>query len=244
MSNIVHFSNTSELDSLYCFPFAGGAPSVYFPLSESLNGIFNISAINFPGKGVLIGEPSLKSMDQLMEYAFSALEYDRAFDKPYYIMGYSLGSKVATMLIEKIAKQGLPLPRKVYLCASEPPNCKTSRKPSKGMSDDEFIELLKSMNGTSNDILDNKELMDIYLPSIRADFNISDSFYKDAPDRPFCVEAVIIYGNYDHFLSSENIELWSKFYNKTSFFDLEEGHFFLTERPSLIKEIIISSIDK
>jgi surfactin synthase thioesterase subunit len=244
MSNVVLFNSTQRVSTVYCFPYAGGGPSVYYPLSKRLDGFLNVAAINFPGKGASIATPPLQSMSELVEFAFSELEADGAFSGSYYLLGYSLGSKIVAMLLEKITSLGLRLPETVFFCASTSPEHAVLRESSKLMTDNEFLELLRSMGGTPRELLDNRDIMNIYLPAIRADFNISDEFINEAPKTPYDVNVVVLYGTQDEYLTEKLMSSWAK-YSQTPILikSVNEGHFFINTRPDLVEEVIRLSIE-
>jgi medium-chain acyl-[acyl-carrier-protein] hydrolase len=92
---------------------------------------------------------------------------------------------------------------------------------------DEFIQRLRDLKGTSEEILAEPELLEIVLPVLRADFEVVQT-YKYRPAAPIQTPITAFSGIDDNFVSRPEIEAWSR--ETASTFKSREfrgGHFFL-----------------
>lgn len=239
MTSIINFSKKNFSNKLYCFPYAGGSPAIYYPWSELLPDTIHVAAIQFPGKGSALFDEPYHTMDELVSGAYNALLVDGAFERDYYLFGHSLGAKVVIMLTKEIFDRGGTLPKKIFLSGSASPEEKITRTISKGMTDDEFVSLLRDMNGTPDAVLENKELLSLCLPAIRADFMLSESFFAKAPDRALPVKAVVLYSETDNHVPTEHVYKWQKFIEpKINFIKIDGDHFFVDNNQSMVTDAI------
>lgn len=235
MTSIINFSDNVDANTIYCFPYAGGSTSIYYPWSQLLSQTLNVCGVQFPGKGGALFEPPIRSMEGLIKNAYKALNSDNAFDGDYYLFGHSLGAKVVIMLTIEIARRKKRLPNKIFLSGSSSPEEKVRRTISKDMNDDEFVSLLREMKGTPEEVLNNKELLSLCLPAIRADFEISESFTSPAPETKIPVEAVVLYSDSDVHVLSEHVFKWQNFVEpKINFIKIDGDHFFVDNNRDMV----------
>ena len=106
------------------------------------------------------------------------------------------------------------------------------------LSDDEFIQAMRNFNGTSEDVLQHSQMMQLLLPTLRADFTICETYvYKD--EMPLDCSISVFGGQQDHTVSYDALMAWSV--QTSRFFDLHMfsgNHFFLhPARMQLLQKI-------
>ena len=122
---------------------------------------------------------------------------------------------------------------------------KHKNKYSKGkfyLDEEQFIEKIRNYGGTPEVVFQEQQLMDIFLPILRADFSLNDS-HTYRPEKLFNCPITAFYSPNDKIAEKAYVEEWEK--QTTSKFDLhmiEGGHFFINEHKERILKIISTDI--
>src|SRR5437763_15337105 len=152
---------------LFCFPYAGGGDSVFRAWQKGLSEAIEVCPVQLPGRGARISEPPFTELSPLVRAAAQALAPH--LDKPFAFFGHSMGALICFELARHLRKDGGPQP--VHLFVSGRCGPQTPREPFAGdLPDSEFQEMLRRYNGTPEEVLENRELMELLLPAVRADF--------------------------------------------------------------------------
>lgn len=153
------------------------------------------------------------------------------FDKPFAFFGHSLGGRMAFALARHLSEQRMPLPRHLFLsgCAPQP-----SRVQRHELPDQELLKEIRAMNGAPPEALANVELMELLLPTIRADFALAEDCVPRTEARvPVPVTAFA--GQADPEARLEQARHWAR--HTTGGFESVElpgDHFFLHEPTRLL----------
>jgi len=221
---------------LYCFSYAGGGAHAYNGWQTALGPDIEICAIELPGRGSRMLEEPYTSMQKLITELAHVLATQDA--TPFLFFGHSLGGLVAFELARFCARYALPMPSKLIISGTDAPQ---HRSPSKGMHkmpDDELIKALGKYNGTPPEVLKHRELMEMMLPMIRADFSLAANYeYRNAPllDIPITVYA----GKLDDHLLLHQIANWQKeTTNRCTVHWFEGDHFYITPEKALLYECL------
>jgi surfactin synthase thioesterase subunit len=150
--------------------------------------------------------------------------------EPYALFGHSLGALVAFELSRELRRCGLPLPQTLIVSGRRAPTVKASEPPLHQLPDTDFLaELIRRYDAIPRVILDEPELMTLFLPVLRADFALFETHeHRDEP-RLDC--ALGIYGGTGD-PQTEQMEGWADLVAgpcHRRWFD--GGHFYLAERP-------------
>jgi medium-chain acyl-[acyl-carrier-protein] hydrolase len=210
---------------LICFPYAGGGAASFFSWADLLPTNIELIAIQPPGRASRIDEPPINEMDQLVDSLMSVA--DLLVDKPYVVFGHSLGSRVAFEFMRRCQSAGQRLPQHFIASASRGPHVRSLKEAISDLPDDAFLQELKRLNGTPEEILNNKELMAIYLPLIRADFKISESYHLET-DVQFDLPLTVFGGTCDHDVPERHLNSWQDLFTQPLSLHLVNGdHFFI-----------------
>jgi len=98
-------------------------------------------------------------------------------------------------------------------------------------------ELFK-LEGTPKEILENSELMNIFLPILRSDFKIVERYtYKEKKDKLDC-NFTVLYGKDDDMRINEICDWQKHTHQKCNFVKFSGGHFFINNHTEEIIQII------
>jgi medium-chain acyl-[acyl-carrier-protein] hydrolase len=221
---------------IFFFPYAGGGPSVFTKRSTELPDNLEAQIAHYPGRGSRHNEPPVKTLTNLVEELFQAIQ--PLLDNPYIFFGHSMGGTVAFELARSLLQNGLLQPSALFISACTAPQIPSPHTPIHTLPDDEFLGSLIKLGGIPNEILQNKELLELLLPVIRADFELIET-YKYIPDEPLDCPIFAFGGRDDPRVSREQLESWAMQTNarfQSKYFDGD--HFF----GNTAKEPIVSEI--
>ena len=163
---------------LFCFTPAGSGPTTYTQNGwAELPPSIEVMPVLLPGRAQRIGEPALRSVEEMASGAFAALRPMLA-ERPYALFGHSLGASVAlefARLVAAEAAAGLPQPKHFIASARLPAGSPTAGPRLTAIADDRaFITAIHGKYGTLQMVLDSPELMEMVLPMMRADFGAAE----------------------------------------------------------------------
>lgn len=199
-----HRSNPDARMRLFCFSYAGGGASIYRSWHEALPSDIELCAIQLPGRENRAGEAPFTRMTPLLETVAASL--DPYLDRPFAFFGHSMGALVSFELSRYLRRTRATSPIALYLGAFRAPhrpnpNIKIHHLPS------EVFKVVLRAEGIAEMVLQNAELMEAMLPTLRADFEVCDTYeyYEEAPlDCPL----TIFGGLEDVRISRTDLEGW------------------------------------
>jgi medium-chain acyl-[acyl-carrier-protein] hydrolase len=127
-------------------------------------------------------------------------------EKPFAIFGHSMGALIAFELTRTLqAKYGL-VPTHLL-----PSGCYAPHLPDPflmhHLSDKEFLEKLRELNGMPAEVLNTPELLELVFPTIRADFELTET-YKYTPGPRLSCPITAFTGTQDPMASDAEVEAW------------------------------------
>ncbi len=221
---------------IFIFPYAGGGVSSFKNWGDQF--MFNkVYFAQYPGRENRFSEKAISNIDILVKELFENMKEIFDFKSPYYFFGHSMGTKIAYELALKIKENGLSNPDGIIISAGRAP-CYKEPNPIYHLDDEEFIEGLRRYDGTPNEILDNKDLIGIFLPTLRADFMI-DEAYQDIAGKKLESKILGLMGDIDEEMELEELLKWQDYTTKDFSYKYIEGkHMFVnTSSESVIKAI-------
>ncbi|WDE03340.1 thioesterase [Thalassomonas viridans] len=219
---------------LICFPYAGGNAATYTPWTKQLGENVDLIAIQAPGRAARLFETPYDEMEPLVDELLPLIV--PLLDKPVIFFGHSLGSRVAFELLTRLKARGLSLPVHFIASGSAGPQEKALRKPTYHLSDDEFKAELSDLNGTPKAVLENEELMSLFLPLLRADFKIAET-YRYTSDITLDCPLTILGGEDDTDIPLSRLQTWQEFFSSPADIQMLSGdHFFIDNHAHLVTD--------
>jgi medium-chain acyl-[acyl-carrier-protein] hydrolase len=209
---------------------------VFRDWSDGLPGDVEVCPIQFPGRGTRMVEPPYTRLSLLLEALGQALL--PFLDKPFALFGHSLGSLVSFELARQICANRRVRPVRLFVSAGPAPQIPRRNSPIHDLPKKEFMAELRQLNGMPADLLGNQELMDIVLPSLRADFELFDS-YRYLSGAPLNCPISAFGGLSDQRVSRDDLEAWRDQTAISFTIRMFPGdHFFLKSTQSLLLEAV------
>jgi medium-chain acyl-[acyl-carrier-protein] hydrolase len=190
---------------LFCFPYAGGGALIYRPWASSLPPEIEVRAIQLPGRETRLAEPPFTRLAPLLAALTQALEPH--LNAPFAFFGHSLGALICFELARNLRRLGLPGPAHLCVSGRVAPQLPLRRPPIHTLPDPEFIEQLRRLNGTPDEVMRNKELRALILPLLRADFALHET-YSYTPEPPLECPISAFGGQDDDRAPQEYLAAW------------------------------------
>ncbi|NOJ72890.1 thioesterase [Paenibacillus alvei] len=224
---------------LFCIPFSGGSAEVYRKWSKSLHSDIQLFPVELPGRGKRIFEPLLDDIDTIVKDITATIAGNVASNDDYAIYGHSLGSLLAFETYYKLIENGVHKPQHIFFSGRNAPQNKHSRTSIHRLPDEQFLHAVMNYGGNTHEIIENQELLDLFLPILRADFKISETYcHQEKTDKIAC-DITIINGRNDHSASMYDMSEWSYYAGRAAtFHTVDGGHFFITENYEPVVDII------
>ena len=228
---------------LICFPYAGGGASIYRPWSDNLPPTIEVCSIQLPGRGARLLEKPFSRISPLVSALGQALL--PLLDKPFAFFGHSMGALVSFELARLLQKKGGPLPLHLFVSGAAAPFLPPREIALYKLPETEFIKALHSLNGTPKELLESEELMQLLLPTLRADFAVCDTYtYKDGP--ALRCPITVCGGTRDRKLSRRSdLQAWRSETEASFSVQMFPGdHFFLHTAQSQLLALLSQELDQ
>lgn len=224
---------------LFCLPYAGGAASVYRPWQYAFPPDINVCAIELPGRGGRIKEEPYESLSLLVDALSRAIL--PFLDRPFAFFGHSMGALLAFETARHLRRCHRITPTYLFLSGHSAPQFPMDY-PVHDVPEEELLETLKKLSGTPPEILQNRELMNLMLPILRADFAVCET-YRYLHDDPLDCPVSVFGGLADEEVPGPHLEGWRE--HTAQAFKLRMlpgGHFFIHNAQSQIMKCIVGDI--
>lgn len=227
---------------LFCFPYAGAGASVFRTWSDELPSNIELYSIRLPGRESRIKEPPTTELSPLIQTLVQILlPY---LDLPFAFFGHSMGTLLCFELARQLRRQNSLTPLHLFVSGRRAPQILNPNPSTYNLPDTAFIEELRRYNGTPEAVLQSTELMQLFLPVLRADLTI-DEAYVYTPEAPLDLPISAFGGLQDSRTNYDDLAAWRD--QTTSTFSLKMfsgDHFFLKTEYYTILQIIFRELTK
>ena len=221
---------------LFCFAYAGGSSIIFRRWLETLPGNIEICPIELPGRGSKIKLTPLNRLEPIIEAL--SIQIQSYLEKPFAFFGHSMGGLLSFELTRLLYKKYRVSPVHLLISARGAPQLLNLKPPIHNLPKSDFIAQLRDYNGTSNAVLENQELMELFLPILRADFAVLETYtYHHAP--PLECPISVFGGLEDNKVTIEELEAWREQTNNSFLLKILPGdHFFINNAHLLLTKQI------
>lgn len=221
---------------MFCFPFGGGGASIFHTWPDNLPALVEIVPIQLPGREVRLMEDTYTDVAPLVEDVSREIIGYR--DLPFVLFGHSMGAVIVFELARQLRKEHATEPAGLFVSGRRAPQLPAKKPPIHDLPESEFLDELHRLNGTPKQLLEHEELMQLMIPTLRADFELVET-YSYTPDVPLGCPIIAFGGTTDPEVSEEELDAWSEQTSSRFSMHLFEGdHFFLqTAQDSLWRVI-------
>ncbi len=221
---------------LFCFPYAGGSATLFRHWPEGISQKVEVWAVELPGRGHRFSEPLMTQLTNVVSAVSNAIA--PYLDRPYILFGHSLGALLAYEVVRSLQQQGQVEPAHLVVSGRNAPHFPVSVPPIHALPDPELIAAIRRYDGTPEAVLANSELLDLFLPILRADFTILETYeHRSMP--PLSCPIRVYGGTADTHTKPEGLAAWQQQTRGPFTQKLFSGdHFFLqSQQASLLSDL-------
>jgi medium-chain acyl-[acyl-carrier-protein] hydrolase len=225
---------------LFCFPYAGGGPSVFREWPACVPPIIEVCAVQLPGRESRLLEPACAALPALVEQLGHAIR--PWLDRPFAFFGHSMGALIAFELARRLRTQADPAPTRLFVSAHGAPELRARGPRLHRLSDAKLMLKLRHLNGTPGEVLANVELMRLLLPALRADCTLCET-YRYAPGEPLACGIAALGGSRDPAVAVSELAAWRRHTRGPFELRLFPGdHFYLHSGRAPLLDFIVARL--
>lgn len=175
---------------LLCLPYAGASAGIYMRWRKRLAPDAECLPLELAGRGVRTGEPFYADMREAAEDLYERLR-PQLDGTPYALFGHSMGGMIGYELARLIRDRHAPPPTALVMSGRPSPETPRKEAPIHLLSDAEFADRIREMGATSSELFANKQLWNVFMPILRADFRLVETYvYEEREPLPWPLTAI------------------------------------------------------
>ncbi len=164
-------------------------------------------------------------------------------DKPFAFFGHSLGGLLCFEVARKIFLSSKKLPEHLFVSAHRAPQLPDTNPPMHHLDDQNFLKKVTQLGGMDVELIQNRELIDIMLPVLKADFAVCETYHYQIAS-PLNCPITAFGGLEDPYVKKEELGAWEK--QTTLSFSVRMfpgGHFFIRESQHYVLQILARELN-
>ncbi|WP_218160310.1 thioesterase II family protein [Amycolatopsis marina] len=221
--------------AVLCFPPAGAGATFYrtWQVSDALR----VLPVDLPGREKRYADPVPPDVGTLARDLAPDLVKAVTDVRKVAVFGHSFGAIVAYEAVRAMLDLSPGLDAVLVVSGSPGPKTLRGTRIS-GRDDDGFVAAVQAIAGYRHPALDDPELRELFLPTLRADVLMHEN-YQPGHRQPLSIPVVSMRGTADDVVPSVNASEWRDV--TTAGFRLVEvpgGHMYLTDSPAAVLDTV------
>ncbi len=223
---------------LVCFAHAGGSASFFRDWATALPDEIDLLAVQYPGREDRFGEPCLTCMDSLADAASEAL---RSYaDRPLALFGHSLGAVVAYEVAARLEQQAVAIGH-LFVSAHPAPQRQRGGQLHCG-PDQALLDDVQRLAGRPNPLLADPDLRGMFLPSLRNDYRIVETYGRATP-QPLDTRVTVLFPEQDPEVDLGEALAWQAATHQPLQLQRWGGeHFYLVEQRQAVLDALAATL--
>jgi medium-chain acyl-[acyl-carrier-protein] hydrolase len=239
------FENLPEVKEealrLFCFPYAGGNTQVFRHWQRHFAADTSFSLAQLPGRGARLGEPPFKQYKPLVNALADAIIPQ--LPQTFAFWGHSMGALISFELARELRRRGQTGPVALFVSGRIAPHTIDPDPSVFNLPEQEFIAELRRLNGTPKEVLENPELKELFLPALRADFELVETYVYE-PYSPLACDIYAYGGLQDTGVPVASLKAWQQQTSGTFKVRMFPGdHFFIHTSAELVHALRRDVVD-
>jgi medium-chain acyl-[acyl-carrier-protein] hydrolase len=225
---------------LFCFPYAGGGALSFRSWADSFPQTIEVCAVDIPGRGTQIKFPPFTRVEPIVDAIASALIPH--LDRPFAFFGHSMGGSIGFELTRLLRRKYARSPAHLFISGRPAPQIPLKKPPIHALPEPSFLEELRRLQGTPEEVLANTELMQLLLPILKADFEVLET-YSYSNESPLDCPITVFGGWQDREVDRDELKAWKEQTRTTfSLYMLPGDRFFIHSAQTLLLEKITEQL--
>ncbi len=233
------------MKKLFCIPHAGASAMIYLKWQKYFPDI-KIIPVEVSGRGARFKEERKPSLIIESEDLYRFIKKNVDPEDSFAVFGHSMGCFMAFEVVRRLIKEKYYRKRltHVFFSGNRAPhlNCKSEyRSETYKLSEKEFEKQVLDEGGTSAEVFENKSLFSVFVPILRADYKITESYFYPENDIPRLECDISIMNGLQDRLSKYEVAQWEKYCSENNEFDIQYfdgGHFYMDNVPDKVASYI------
>jgi surfactin synthase thioesterase subunit len=164
--------------------------------------------VRLPGRETRLREPPYRRVPSLVADAVRALA--PLCERPFALFGHSLGALLAFELAHRLREVGGPLPVHLFVSGRRAPQDPDPEPPLSELPDGRLVsELRRRYDGIPQAVVEMPELLELFLPILRADCELLDT-YAYAAREPLAMPISAFTGADDRRVGPDELAGWAR----------------------------------
>jgi medium-chain acyl-[acyl-carrier-protein] hydrolase len=226
--------------NLFCISYAGSSALTYLKWKQYLEPEIELYPLELAGRGNRTRDGFYKDFNAALDDLYHLVK-KRIDDTPYAFYGHSMGAILAYEMVCRLRREGHRELVHLFISGRKAPHYPTTDNYTYNLPDNEFQKAIMNLGGTDRAVFSNPELLEIFLPVLRADYKILATYQYQELSIPLDCNITVFNGDDD--LTNDEIQQW-KPYTKGKFgvYTFSGGHFFIHKKFRDIVAIINSQL--
>jgi len=211
---------------LFCIPYAGASATIYYKWEKYLNDDLEIYPIELAGRGARFTEKFYKDIAEASNDIYKTML--PLLNQKYAIFGHSMGGILAYDVYKKIIQ--------------DKQNAHIKRQYISKLPDNEFLEKILLLGGTTKELVYTDEFREFYLPVLKNDIKLLDDYKFIETDMKINCPVTVLNGDREDPIDEEAKNCFNKISsNKVNFCTVSGDHFFIN-KPEAVMDVLKSKL--
>lgn len=210
--------------NLFCIPCAGGSAAMFKKIESLLIPEVKVRPLEMAGRGSRFQEEPYVEVHSAVNDLYQKIS-GVIDEEDYSFLGFSMGGILAFELCRLLQENGRKPPLGMFFLGIEPPHIKSSTQYHK-LNDTEFKEKMVAMGGIPKEVFQYDDLFQIYLPALKADFQLCETYRFSGKSYRFDSKFYLINGLNDT-ISHSVLKQWKRYCYKCQMDFVPGIHFFI-----------------
>lgn len=222
---------------IFC-PFAGAVSHVFHSWNNIENKWMNMYCYLYPGHDLRMKEAYKTDIASLANELAETIQSTEWSQKKIILGGHSMGSQVAFETCRVLEQQGVTVSA-LILSGCHAPHL-TGLRHLTHLNDAQFVQQLMEIGGGSPEVLQDKDLLALFMPMLRADFMATELYQRQQANAfKIMTPTLLIHADQDKEVSLDDILAWKSWLGGVKEHIVVSGdHFHVTLRPQQFLAVI------
>ena len=223
---------------LVCFASAGHGPSMFRSWAPLLPPQVELWIAQLPGREARWNEKPARSLEEVVPGLVGAIQ--PLASRPLVLFGHSLGALIAFEVTRSLRAATGAEPLHLFVSAHRAAQLPNRHARISDQSDAEFVAAVDARHGgVPPDVAANRELMELMLPSLKADYAMFEAYvHQSGP--PLTCPLTALGGLHDPYVTAAELAAWRE--QTSGRFSMrihDGGHFYVNElRPQVVSALV------
>ncbi|NPC93189.1 thioesterase [Bacillus sp. WMMC1349] len=222
---------------MFCLPYAGGSESIFYSWKNHLDSNIDIYPIKLKGRGARYHEAFYENLEEAVQDIFEQVQ-SNIKNRDYAIFGHSMGSLLAYELYYKICEANLKKPLHIFFSGFKAPHRIQRKEILHTLPDPLFKKKIKDLGGTPEELIDHEELFALFLPLLKSDFKMVETYLYKERDINIDCDITILNGIDDEIDLNDILEWENHTAGHFEYYDFPGNHFYIHHQQEHILHMI------